>query len=106
MVVRAEYAVGKADNSAFYLNFGQPFYVRNNAISPVIRLTADRRRRGRAAVVHRGGLRRYCAGAVRHSSPDIAATCMGLAHSAVCHRQPGDVLGCTARRRFLSERIN
>ena len=25
MVVRAEYAVGKSDNSAFYLRFGQPF---------------------------------------------------------------------------------
>ena len=25
MIVRAEYAVGKSDNSAFYLRFGQPF---------------------------------------------------------------------------------
>jgi hypothetical protein len=25
MVIRAEYAVGKSDNSAFYLKFGQPF---------------------------------------------------------------------------------
>lgn len=25
MLVRAEYAVGKSDNSAFYLRFGQPF---------------------------------------------------------------------------------
>ncbi|MDX2425404.1 MAG: hypothetical protein QNK15_04040 [Cycloclasticus sp.] len=25
MVLRAEYAIGKSDNSAFYLRFGQPF---------------------------------------------------------------------------------
>ena len=25
MVIRAEYALGKSDNSAFYLKFGQPF---------------------------------------------------------------------------------